>query len=182
MSSSETVAIEPYNIQMERSLTSGAPQKEVQSPTKSPVKGKGSKPKSETSSKEQPIIEKISRMIDWTMGLLIDPTEWGHVIRYLSTQVEFGRSINQTIGYLSNVPCYLDFEIKKANPSEAPVVQVAVWEAAQYKKRQLHGWDTSFPMPCVTVEGHNWLLWIIYEKEKDSLVSDFLPVINDWNC
>ena len=77
-------------------------------------------------------------------------------------------SINQTSGFTRYVPMFLNVEIKKQHVAADPLVQLAVWIAAEFKKRMIEGYSRSMPVVAVTVEGHNWQLYIVYEPEFES--------------
>jgi hypothetical protein len=77
-------------------------------------------------------------------------------------------SINQTSGFTRYVPMFLHVEIKKRHTAADPLVQLAVWIAAEFKKRFIEGYGRSMPVIGVTVEGHSWELYIAYEPEFES--------------
>lgn len=64
---------------------------------------------------------------------------------------------------------FLNVEIKKQHVVTNPLIQLTVWIAAEFKKRMVEGYSRSMPMIAVTVEGHNWQLYIAYEPEFESM-------------
>ncbi len=66
------------------------------------------------------------------------------------------------------VPMFLNVEIKKQHVAADPLVQLAVWIAAEFKKRMIEGYSRSMPVVAVTIEGHNWQLYVAYEPEFQS--------------
>ena len=103
-------------------------------------------------------------MIDMQYGLLIhdddkDALRMGY--RNMLPQV---RSINQTtVEYTRDVPTFVDFELKRKGSDIDPKFQLAVWGAGLYLKRQYHGWDVSMPIVGVTIEGHTWECFLLFE-------------------
>jgi len=45
----------------------------------------------------------------------------------------------------SHVPTYLNIEVKKKNVTEDPMVQLGIWVATEFMKRQLEGYDMECP-------------------------------------
>ncbi|KAL8704614.1 MAG: hypothetical protein Q9201_002234 [Fulgogasparrea decipioides] len=108
----------------------------------------------------------ISRMIDWAVALKVSRNEKSRVKRAFSRINSVAlHSINQTLGSMSQCPMFLTLELKKINQAKDPRVQLAIWAAAGIKKQQMHKWDSSFPMPGITINGHVWELFIFFEVE-----------------
>ena len=73
------------------------------------------------------------------------------------------QSINQTtVEFTRDVPTFVDFELKRGAIDD-PKFQLAVWGAGLYLKRQYHGWDVSMPIVGVTIEGHTWECFLLFE-------------------
>jgi len=52
-------------------------------------------------------------------------------------------------------------------------VQLSIWVAAQFNKlNALSGKRVSIGIPLVSVEGHDWRIYIAYQKENDDIVSN----------
>lgn len=105
-----------------------------------------------------------SRMIDWTLGLKLD--EMNHqrklIAKAFANMNDYEASMNQSMSYIRESPLFLDLELKKTQSNINPEVQLAIWAAAGFSKKLLHGWDTSMPMPAIAVKGHDWSLYIFF--------------------
>ncbi|KAL8904048.1 MAG: hypothetical protein Q9171_007189, partial [Xanthocarpia ochracea] len=107
----------------------------------------------------------ISKLIDWAMGLKLSEMEVLRISRAFSKlDRPLERSVNQTFGNLSYCPLFLLLEVKKSNQKTDPRIQLAIWASAAFTKYNMHAWDTSFPIPGVTVNGHEWELFLFYER------------------
>ncbi|KAL8937487.1 MAG: hypothetical protein Q9216_004396 [Gyalolechia sp. 2 TL-2023] len=112
-----------------------------------------------------------AKMVDWTFGLTL--TEHEHSIiqsAYMSLR-DNGRSLNQTMSFVKDVPLFCDFEIKSLHGNVPPEFQIGVWAGGSYLKRKLHGWDTKMPMLGVCVDGYTWNLYVLYETEDGKLLT-----------
>ncbi len=109
----------------------------------------------------------MDRKIDFIMGLRLSHPDQEKLARgnYRSEAIP---SINQTSGFTRYVPMFLNVEIKKQHVAADPLVQLAVWIAAEFKKRMIEGYSRSMPVVAVTIEGHNWQLYVAYEPEFQS--------------
>ena len=73
-------------------------------------------------------------------------------------------SINQTDNKLSKFkPMFANFEIKVDDRD--PLVQLGVWAAAEFSKRQLEAYPMNVPIPSITIDGDIWQLYIAYATE-----------------
>ena len=122
-----------------------------------------------------------SRMIDLQLGLLLDEYDMDILNRAFGTMNDNEHSVNQSISYIRTVPAIVDFELKKTTTNRLPEVQLAIWHAGLYSKRKHHKWDTSMPMPGVTVNGFDWVFYITFERDG-KLVSNgvWYPRILHW--
>ncbi|KAG8532420.1 uncharacterized protein KY384_002905 [Bacidia gigantensis] len=113
----------------------------------------------------------LTRMIDWGVALL--PTHDESTLiseKYSQYDHIWLHSLNQTYSFARNLPFCLDIELKKAAQNKDPRVQLAIWAQAGYKKRKMHEWDTTFPMPGIAVDGHDWTLFLFFSVVEDQLV------------
>lgn len=111
-----------------------------------------------------------ARMIDYGVGLRLSDHTLETIYagwKYLS---DGKKSLNQTLSYATSVPFFLDVELKKPNQARTPEVQLAIWQAALFKKRQYHGWDLSMPMPGICIRDHEWSFYITFHDGEDRLV------------
>ena len=76
-------------------------------------------------------------------------------------------SLNQSVGLVCLYPLLLNFEVKKEHNVPDPEIQLAVWAAGAISKKKLHGWDTMFPMPGISVWGSVWKGYIFFEQEDE---------------
>lgn len=109
-------------------------------------------------------------MVDWTLGLTLTEREQDIIQSAYASFPENGRSLNQVLSFVKDIPLICDFEIKREHSNIPPQFQIGVWIGASYLKRKLHGWDTKIPMLGVCVCGSSWLLYILYETKDDTLV------------
>lgn len=124
---------------------------------------------SEKSDQENSIL--LTRYVDWMLALSPNNRELDLIDEAYQYQSHYGRSLNQTIGPVASCPIFLDIEIKKTHTVRDSRIQLAIWETAAIKKRKVHGWSTSFPIPAITVNGHDWTLYIFYELNNGKVVS-----------
>ncbi|KAI4242961.1 MAG: hypothetical protein LQ352_007138 [Teloschistes flavicans] len=106
----------------------------------------------------------ISKMVDWVMALTLSWKDQDYIQDAFSTIVEVNmHSVNQTRGFAHLSPMWLYLELKKHYQAIDPRIQLAVFATAGISKRRIMGWDTSFPTPGITVDGHQWRLYIFFE-------------------
>lgn len=108
----------------------------------------------------------ISKMIDWSLVLDLDPKDEEKIDAAFSKLNVHERSLNQSLSYIKRSPLVIDLEIKKQQPGNSPEVHIAIWASSALKKKRWHGWDTSLPMPAITVEGHRWDWYLLMAAGK----------------
>ena len=109
----------------------------------------------------------VGRMVDWCLALNLDKKEENLVNKAFAGMRGGEQSLNQSLSYIHKCPLFLDIEIKKSQSNRDPEVQLAIWASAALLKRRHHGWDTSMPMPAITINGHSWVYFIFFEGEGD---------------
>jgi hypothetical protein len=57
---------------------------------------------------------------------------------------------------------------KKKNVSDDPMIQIGAWVGAEFKKRELEGYDIEMPMFAMEVEEDMWNPYIIYASGSTS--------------
>lgn len=112
----------------------------------------------------------VARMVDKSIGLRLDKEDKKIIDHAFHHMADKDHSVNQTLTYIQAIPLVFDIELKKTLSDRDPEVQLAIWKAAYYSKLLYHGWDTSLPMPCIVVNGHNWDYYIAYVQDE-TLVS-----------
>ncbi|KAL8857189.1 MAG: hypothetical protein Q9178_006244 [Gyalolechia marmorata] len=154
----ESIPIEPYELRPtidSSTLSQGGSSKDSSGVDNDEGKGTG-----------------ISKLIDWAMTLKLSEIEVLRISRaFTKLDRPLERSVNQTFGNLSYCPLFLLLEVKKSNQKTDPRIQLAIWASAAFTKYNMHGWDTSFPIPGVTVNGHDWELFLFYEQ-NDTVESE----------
>jgi hypothetical protein len=109
----------------------------------------------------------LNRQIDLIMGLGLSSSDLQKLeAGYYRASV---LGINQTgDAFPRFTPIFLNVEVKRPQSSIDPLVQLAVWVAAEFKKRAIERWDRSMPVMAVTIDGHIWNLYIVYEPDFES--------------
>ncbi|KAI4118371.1 MAG: hypothetical protein LQ345_001568 [Seirophora villosa] len=111
----------------------------------------------------------ISKMVDWSLGLEIGLEDNKKISSAFSFCDDYEHSLNQSISFIKRVPLFADVELKKTFQTRDPAVQLAIWKSAWLLKAQHHGWDTSLPMPGISVTGHEWSLYLFMAAD-DGLI------------
>ena len=117
----------------------------------------------------------ISRMVDWCLALKLSFNEKVTISQAFSTVLAGQRSLNQSLSYIHKHPIFLDIELKKQFAARDPEVQLAIWASAGMLKRKEHGWDTSLPMPGITVYGHTWTCYLFFPQGSQLVNPNPLP-------
>ena len=112
-------------------------------------------------------LENLGRMVDWCLAMNVDQEDMNIIRRWYTKIYDNVCSLNQSLSYIRDYPLILDIEIKKTLQPRDPQVQLAIWASSALLKKRLHGWDTSMPMPAITVNGDQWEYYIFFEMGKD---------------
>lgn len=115
-----------------------------------------------------------TRMVDFSIGLILKREDEILVKEAFSNMPDHGQSLNQSLSWIRAFPLILDIELKRANSSRDPLVQLAIWKAGAYRKMLFHQWDLTMPMPGITVDGSIWELYLFFPLNT-KLVS--IPVV-----
>lgn len=120
----------------------------------------------------------FSKIVDYSIALELPWYEQDLIDEVYNTLRAGERSVNQSLSYICNCPLVADIELKKEHAPRDPEVQLALWKAAALSKLRHHGWDSSLPMPGITVNDHIWNFFIFFEHAEKKLVSyNFYPAI-----
>ncbi|KAL8685947.1 MAG: hypothetical protein Q9218_007449 [Villophora microphyllina] len=131
------------------------------------VQGQNSKGASTTSGSEGSKDSTLDKMVDWVMALTLSWDNQRYLQKAFATIPEINQhSVNQTRGFTHLSPFWLYLELKKHYQAIDPRIQLAVFAAAGIAKKNYMGWDTMFPTPGITVEGHQWRLYIFFEVKE----------------
>lgn len=115
--------------------------------------------------------ESIGRMIDWCLGLEVDDDDMDIIVQAWRKSSDHEFSLNQSIQYISRDLLLADFELKPTVANRDPLVQLAIWESGALLKKRHHGWDTSMPMPGITISGHLWECYLFFELNNNLVLS-----------
>ncbi|KAL8920428.1 MAG: hypothetical protein Q9172_004500 [Xanthocarpia lactea] len=107
-----------------------------------------------------------TRMVDVALGLDLSTEDRKSVTDGWAKRgiTDYAWSLNQSLSYIKMNPLFLDMELKKANQTRDPLVQLGMWMAGLFEKRRHHGWDQSVPMPGLVIDGPQWSLYIGYAR------------------
>jgi hypothetical protein len=115
-----------------------------------------------------------NKKIDFAMGLALDYEETT-ALQNGTCRVRHphksGMSINQTLSCWSHVPMYLNIEVKKKNVAEDPMVQLGIWVAAEFMKRQLEGYDMEMSIFAIEIQEDVWNFWQAFAVVEDSTLT-----------
>lgn len=103
----------------------------------------------------------LNKKIDFALGLTL-PNAQARAVK------ASGAGINQTAGYAGSVPLFLHLEVKKRGVSDDPMVQLGVWVAAEFRRRELRGFDMRMPALAVEVEEDAWRLYVVYDDSQSA--------------
>lgn len=111
----------------------------------------------------------MARMVDWCLGFTTSKEDRNIILQAYASGLldEDDCSLNQSRAFIKTWPLFLDFEIKKVLSLRDPLVQLAIWNSAALSKKRRHGWDTTFPVPAIAVNGPSWDLYLFFEMDED---------------
>jgi hypothetical protein len=107
-------------------------------------------------------------MVDYAIILLPDDATHPAILQVLRDLPEDDQNINQTRSApVKYRPITVNIEVKVPGQGKnEAMVQLAVWAAAQFEKlNTLTGKLVPIGIPLVSVEGHDWRLYHIYQIE-----------------
>lgn len=107
----------------------------------------------------------VKRVVDWCVALDLGWKDEDILVDAFATLNPNECSVNQSLSYIHRSPIFLEVELKKKQPATDPEVALAIWASGALQKKIHHGWDTSLPMPAVTIEGHVWY-WYMFMPIK----------------
>ena len=111
----------------------------------------------------------MARIIDWCLSSVTSKDDRDIILQAYASGLldEDDCSLNQSRAFIKARPLFLDFEIKKVLSNRDPLVQLAIWDSAALIKKRRHGWDTTFPVPAIAVNGPSWNLYLFFEMKGD---------------
>ncbi|KAL9026522.1 MAG: hypothetical protein Q9196_004823 [Gyalolechia fulgens] len=111
----------------------------------------------------------ISKMVDWSMALDLNIKDDDKISAAFTAHNINECSLNQSLSSIKRSPLFGDMEVKRQHQVTDPAVQLAIWKSGWLKKAIWHQWDTSLPMPGITVEGCHWS-WSLFMAAEKGLV------------
>ena len=109
----------------------------------------------------------MARMIDWCLGFVVSEEDNEIISQAYNFLDEDDCSLNQSLAFIKEWSLFVDFEIKKVLSNRDPLVQLAIWNSAALIRKRRHGWDTSFPVPAIAINGSSWVLYLFFEMKGD---------------
>ena len=113
-------------------------------------------------------------MVDLSIGLDLEEDDEDIVDAAFNKMPDNDQSLNQSLSYVKDTPLLVDIELKRTYADRDPRVQLAVWKAGGFEKMRYHNWDTSMPMPGITVNGSDWDCYLFFVRDSE-LVSAITP-------
>ena len=74
-------------------------------------------------------------------------------------------SINQTASFVSFVPMFTNVEIKRPNTDRDPLIELGIWIAAEFKKRNKEGYSLDMPVLAIAIQDDTWDLYMVFAPE-----------------
>lgn len=108
---------------------------------------------------------RLQKKVDYVLTVILKREEIEFLMNSFHVLPLEARSINQHLT-LPYHPIFLPIEVKRLHQPRDPLIQLAVWISAWYKKNIQMGYDTSMPVPAISVDEDIWTLWIAYWREE----------------
>lgn len=103
----------------------------------------------------------FDKRVDCAVGLRISEAE-----RFILQRGQYSEgcepSINQTSSFVNMTPMFINIEVKQFNSAKDPMIPLATWIAAEFKKRVMEEYSLDMPVLAITVLGDLWELYIAY--------------------
>jgi hypothetical protein len=113
-----------------------------------------------------------SKMVDYAIVLLFEE-EHDQILETLRHLPEEDQNINHTSFMpVRYKPIVINIEVKVPGQGKnETMVQLSIWVAAQFNKLQaLRGKLTDIGIPLISVEGHQWTIYIAHQQNDRSIV------------
>lgn len=120
--------------------------------------------------------ETAGKMVDYGLTILLSVEERLSIAAGFANLRPNERTLNQSLGYISNCPLFLNIELKKTQSNRDPEVQLAIWALGGLRKMLNHGWATHMPMPAIALNGHKWDCYLFFES-NNNLVGHLDPYL-----
>jgi hypothetical protein len=115
---------------------------------------------------EEPALFKdLNKRIDCAIGLRL-PTVERKVLERGRYQAFSQPSINQTSTFVNMVPMFLNIEVKRSHSNHDPLIQLAIWVAAEFVKRTIENYSLDMPVLAIAVVEDRWDLYMVYADVK----------------
>tara|TARA_R110002003_G_scaffold2994_1_gene24751 strand:+ start:7419 stop:7940 length:522 start_codon:yes stop_codon:yes gene_type:complete len=109
----------------------------------------------------------LNKKIDYAVGLDLS-------LDAVRTLQDAKTSINQTVAFMNHTPVFLNVEVKRYASARNPRVQLAAWNAAEFKKRSVEGWPLDMPVLAMEIEQDSWLLYIVVAEIRKKSTGGFI--------
>jgi hypothetical protein len=112
-----------------------------------------------------PLFKTLNKKVDYAFGLELSDED-RRLLEGMTYIVEDSTpSINQTATFTNLSPLFLNVEVKRQVTNVDPTIQLAVWIGAEFKERQLEGYDRDMPVVAISVGGDERKLWIAFDPD-----------------
>jgi hypothetical protein len=115
-------------------------------------------------SEDPSLFRDLDKRIDYAIGLRLSPQE-----RDLLQRGQFAAdgqpSINQTSSFANFTPLFVNIEVKRRHVDKDPMIQLAAWVAAEFRKRQIESYGLEMPVFAVAIDGDLWELYVAYAED-----------------
>lgn len=105
----------------------------------------------------------LNKKIDGAIGLSLIPFETDALTN--ASYNDASSSINPVLGeFMNYTPFFVHIEIKRPHTTKVPLVQLGVWAAAEFSKREFEGYALDMPIVSISIVGDIWELWVSYPE------------------
>jgi hypothetical protein len=122
-------------------------------------------------SEDPSLFNDLDKRIDYAIGLRLSPQE-----RDLLQRGQFAAdgqpSINQTSCFANFTPLFVNIEVTRRHVDKDPMIQLAAWIAAEFKKRQIESYGLEMPVFAVAIDGDLWELYVAYVEDPGAKGED----------
>lgn len=108
---------------------------------------------------DSPLLKKI----DVAIGLRLTLAEQDTLIT--ADYHDFEKGINPIKGEFGhNIPLFVHLEVKRPTTEREPLIQIGIWAAAEFSKREYEGYSLDMPIVSISIRDNQWELYIAYPE------------------